>query len=70
MEAILALSLLLGLSVCANVFQLFMLRNAKKRPKPTLAAEDLLHDLTAHGHAVIKVNVIDPANILLRSPKH
>lgn len=34
-----------------------------------LTAQDLLHDLTRRGQAVLRVEVIDPANILLRSPR-
>lgn len=34
-----------------------------------LTAADLLHDLTTKGRAVLKVDVIDMANLLLRSPR-
>ncbi len=38
-------------------------------PKPTLTAEQLLHDLTTSGQAVIRVEVIDAKNLFLRSPR-
>lgn len=37
--------------------------------KPDLDAADLLHDLTKRGQAVVKIQVIDPSSILLRSPR-
>lgn len=50
-----------------------MLALARRRPKadPRLdvTAQDLLHDLTKRGAAIIKVDVIDPSNLLLRSPR-
>jgi uncharacterized membrane protein len=71
MEAILAAVLVfLVFSVAGNILQFVYLRRSKKKPKPTLTAEDLLHDLTSRGRAILKVDVIDPANLLLRSPKH
>lgn len=38
-------------------------------PKPTLGAEDLLHDLLSQGQAILRVEVIDPTNLILRSPR-
>lgn len=61
--------LLLAFSLSGNAFLAFQLRQVKKKPRPTTGAEDLLHDLTRRGSAVIRVEVIDPANIFLRSPK-
>lgn len=42
---------------------------AAPAPQPTLSAEDLLHDLLTRGQAILRVEVIDPANLLLRSPR-
>ncbi len=41
---------------------------AKKAPHPTLDVEQLLHDLT-RGPAVLRVEVVDAKNLLLRSPR-
>lgn len=38
-------------------------------PAPTQTAEDLLHDLTHRGQALIRIEVIDPKNLLLRRPR-
>lgn len=43
------------------------LEAAKKAPALTVDAEKLLHDLT-RGPAIIRVEVIDPKNLFLRSP--
>lgn len=59
----------LGVSLGGNAFQTYLLRINKKKPRLDTSALDLLHDLTRRGGAVLKVEVIDPANLLLRSPK-
>ena len=46
-----------------------LLRRPKKTRKYDLTAQDLLHDLTRRGAAILKVEVIDPANLMLRSPR-
>ena len=72
MEAIYtAVSAVLGLSVASNLVLFIALRRSKKKPPPKLSitAEELLHDLT-RGQSVLRVQVIDPSAILLRSPKH
>lgn len=48
-----------------------LLYRSRKRPPKRLSdsAEDLLHDLTKRGSAVLRVQVIDPEQIFLRSPK-
>ena len=59
----------LAFSLVCNALLLFFLHRQKKTPrKPQLSmsAEDLLHDLTRRGTAVLKVEVIDPANLYLR----
>lgn len=50
-----------------NVLTLYF---KKKPPKPlkSLDATSLLHDLTRNGEAVIRVTVVDPESIFLRSP--
>lgn len=69
MEAIPAiLSAIFALSAAANVVLLISLRASRKKPRPSITAENLMHDLT-RGQAVIRIEVIDPSAILLRSPK-
>ncbi len=41
----------------------------KKRPAPTLSAEEILHDLTASGRALIRIERINEADVFLRSPR-
>ena len=65
------LAVLLALSFAGNLALFLLLRHKKKTKKPTLdqTAGDLLHDLTRRGQAILRVEVIDPANLLLRSPR-
>jgi len=60
----------LALSLSGNVAltTLLLFRAKKKPPTPKLdlTAQDLLHDLTRRGFAVLKLDVIDPESILLR----
>lgn len=44
------------------------LEAAQKAPALTLEAESLLHDLT-RGPAIVRIEVIDPKHLLLRSPR-
>jgi len=63
---------LLGISIAANCVLATLLtlrRSQKSDPKLTLDAQDLLHDLTTKGKAVVKVEVIDVSNFYLRSPR-
>lgn len=70
METILVVSLVaLSLSLAANAMQAKRYRESKKKPVPTTSAEDLLHDLTRRGFAVLRVEVVDPDNLFLRSPR-
>ncbi len=39
---------------------------AKKAPAHSISAEEILHDLTAHGVALVKVERIDPLDVMLR----
>lgn len=64
-----ALSGLLAASLACNVFLAYIARTLKKKPRPDTTAADLLHDLTRRGQAIIRVEVIDPANLMLRSPR-
>ena len=62
----------LAVSVLANAILVFLLHKQKKTPrKPQLSmgAEDLLHDLTKSGSAILRVEVIDPAQLYLRRPR-
>lgn len=63
------LLVLLVVSVCANAFQVYVARANKKKPRLDVSAQDLLHDLTRRGGAVLRVEVIDPTNLMLRSPR-
>ncbi len=56
-------------SLGANAFQAYVTKNIKKKPALDVSAQDLLHDLTRRGGAVLRVEVIDPTNLMLRSPK-
>lgn len=61
-----ALGTLLVISISLNLFQFF--KTKKLKPTPTLEAEQLLHDLTK-GSAIVKVEVIDPTNLILWNPR-
>ncbi len=61
---------LLSVSVLSNaVLAYFVFRPRKKSKKYDLSAQDLLHDLTRHGAGILRIEVIDPANLMLRSPR-
>lgn len=69
---ILAVWGVIATAVCAVLAFLLHRKQRAPEPKPpqlTLSAEDLLHDLTTRGVAVLRVEVIDPTNLLLRSPR-
>ncbi len=53
----------------ALLFLLVKQRKSPRKPQLSLSAEDLLHDLTRSGAAVLRVEVINPANLMLRSPR-
>lgn len=44
---------------------------AEKKASPQLAtdAQQLLHDMTAHGNAVVRIIPISPADLFYRSPR-
>ena len=64
-----ALLLALIFSLGANAVLFGLLRRKAKPPQPTLTAEELLHDLLGRGQAILRVEVIDPTNLILRSPR-
>lgn len=49
------------------------LESAKKAPpaapKLDVSAQDLIHDMTRRGHAIVRIEILDPSSILLRSPR-
>lgn len=65
------LSVILAISILLDLYLYRLLRRARRSPPPkmTLEAEDLAHDLTTRGFAVVKMTVIDPTNLLLRRPR-
>lgn len=40
-----------------------------KAPEPTLDAQMLIHDLTRHGSALVRIEVVNIGDVLLRSPR-
>ena len=61
-------------SICLNVFLAVIIawqyRQIKSKNKqPDLDATRLLHDLTTHGKAMVKVSYIDPTDYLITSPR-
>ncbi len=60
---------LLAISLAMYPALYFVMRRRKPLKKLDLTAQDLLHDLTRRGAAIIKVEVIDAANLMLRSPR-
>ncbi len=53
-----------------NGFLAYRLRTSRRSTrKLDISAQDLLHDLTRKGSAILKVDVIDAENLLLRSPR-
>lgn len=62
--------------ICGLLFAIvcllsFLLYRSKKRPPKKLSttAEELLHEFTRNGSAVLRVQVIDQEQIFLRSPR-
>jgi len=62
-------AVLLCISGGLNGVLVFRLRKARRTPKYDLSAQDLLHDLTRRGVSILRVEVIDPAGLMLRSPR-
>lgn len=64
----LALSMALAISLSANVFLVFKLIASRKEPVLTADAKDLLQNILS-GTAIIRMDVINPSDILIRSPR-
>ena len=41
----------------------------RKEPEPALDAQKLIHDLTRHGSAIVRIEVVNLQDVLLRSPR-
>lgn len=55
-------------SLAGNVILFFLLRKSKKAPAPTLEAKAVLAEIL-QGQAIIQMKVLDPENLMLRSPR-
>lgn len=66
--SIIALTILVIISLNVNFYLLFKLKQATKSPQLSIDAQHLLHEITG-GQAILKINVIDPGDILLKSPR-
>jgi hypothetical protein len=64
---------LMSVSILGNGILFYFLRRARKAPRARknvdITAADLLHDLTGKGQAILRVTVLDPTSLLLRSPR-
>ena len=56
------------ISVAANIFAIFNL-SRKPEKQNDRTANELLHDLTAYGNALVRIERIAPTDVLLRSPR-
>lgn len=64
------LSSLLGVSLALNLTLLiFLLKKSKRTYQQTYDVQALLRDL-ASGPALLKIEYLDRADVLLRSPRH
>ena len=66
--AIATLASLLFISLSANAY-FYRRKPLKSEPRLDVSASDLLHDLTRRGTSIVKIEVVDVSNLLLRSPK-
>jgi hypothetical protein len=62
------LALGIVLSMCGNALLFFKLKQSVKAPAPTLEAKEMLASL-ATGQAILRITVLDPENLMLRSPR-
>lgn len=60
--------LLLVLSLGGNAFLIHSLHKSKKAPVPTQDAKDVLSSLL-QGQAILQIRVLDPENLMMRSPR-
>jgi len=65
---ILVLSLGLSLSISGNAVLFFLLKKTKKAPAPTQEAKALLSHMLK-GQALLRITVMDPENLMMRSPR-
>ena len=65
MTAIYVLSVLLACSIAISITLYLRLKNHVKRPSPTLDAKDLIHDITKHGSALVRIHVLDPEGLFI-----
>ncbi len=56
-------------SVATNAVQFFVFRRRRPKAAPSIEARDLIHDLTQRGQAIVRIQVIDASQLLLRSPR-
>ena len=59
------LSIVLFVSLSANIFAIFKIKSIKKQPTQTMDARDLIHDITKRGRAVVQIQVLDPENLFV-----
>jgi hypothetical protein len=62
------LTALFVISFVGNVIAI-ILWNRKPKKANDRTANDLLHDLTAYGNALVRIERIAPTDVLLRSPR-
>lgn len=68
--SLLFLAILLALIISLNVigYLAFKLRRAAKTPQPTQDAQQLLAAF-ASGNALLRITVLDPGDIFIKSPR-
>lgn len=64
----LLLALLLCASIGGNVALLFKLKKSIKAPAPTQDAKEVLANMM-QGQAIMQIRVLDPENLMMRSPR-
>lgn len=64
----LLLALLLCASIGGNAALLFKLNKAAKAPAPTQDAKEVLANMM-QGQAIMQIRVLDPENLMMRSPR-
>lgn len=57
-----------ALSLALNAYLFVRMRGLKKKPHYTVDANRLLH-LFTQGQAILDMRVVDPSQIILRSPR-
>jgi hypothetical protein len=62
------LSFALALSLGGNLALFLKLKKSIKAPAPTQDAKDVLASLM-QGQAIVQIRVMDPENLMLRSPR-